>query len=142
MSTNFENKKFVDNNQKLSCPQFEFSLKMKVMGSNPCYLFKSFLLYQTLPVQPVARSTDRVQKMVIIFKLFFVCFFRRWDTHSWYWRPYWKPTHIISFGWGKQRKSKFIQQVNTFEFILFIYQAYKQNIDFRLAQSLPQFCIR
>ena len=47
---------------------------MKVMGSNPCYLFKSFLLYQTLPVQPVARSTDRVQKMVIIFKPFLFLF--------------------------------------------------------------------
>ena len=30
---------------KLSCPSVEFSLKMKVMGSNPDYLLKSFLLY-------------------------------------------------------------------------------------------------
>jgi hypothetical protein len=30
---------------KLSCPEFEFSLKVKVMGLNPGYLFKSFLLY-------------------------------------------------------------------------------------------------
>ena len=29
----------------LSCPLFEFSLKVKVMGSNPGYLLKSFLLY-------------------------------------------------------------------------------------------------
>jgi len=30
---------------KLSRPYFEFSLKVKVMGSNPGYLLKSFLLY-------------------------------------------------------------------------------------------------
>ena len=30
---------------KLSRPKFEFSLKVKVMGSNPGYLLKSFLLY-------------------------------------------------------------------------------------------------
>ena len=30
---------------KLSRPQFEFSLKVKVMGSNSSYLLKSFLLY-------------------------------------------------------------------------------------------------
>ena len=35
---------------KLSCQQFEFPLKVKVMGSNPDYLLKSFLLYiQFLP---------------------------------------------------------------------------------------------
>ena len=31
---------------KLSRPWFEFSLKVKVMGSNPGYLLKSFLLYR------------------------------------------------------------------------------------------------
>ena len=30
---------------KLSCPFFELSLKMKVVGLNPGYLLKSFLLY-------------------------------------------------------------------------------------------------
>ena len=30
---------------KFSCQWFEFSLKVMVMGSNPCYLLKSFLLY-------------------------------------------------------------------------------------------------
>ena len=30
---------------KLSRQKFEFSLKVKVMGSNPGYLLKSFLLY-------------------------------------------------------------------------------------------------
>ena len=30
---------------KLSCPYFEFSLKMKVMGLNSGYLLKSFLIY-------------------------------------------------------------------------------------------------
>ena len=30
---------------KLSHPLFEFSLKVKVMGSNPGYFLKSFLLY-------------------------------------------------------------------------------------------------
>ena len=45
-------KKFVDNAQqcfalsKLSRPKFEFSLKVKVMRSNPGYLLKSSLLYQ------------------------------------------------------------------------------------------------
>ena len=29
---------------QLSCPEFEFSLKMKVMGSNPDYLLKYFIL--------------------------------------------------------------------------------------------------
>ena len=37
----FESKKFVD----ISQPRFEFLLKVKVMGSNPSYLLKSFLLY-------------------------------------------------------------------------------------------------
>ena len=32
---------------KLYRPKFEFSLKVKVMGSNPGYLLKSFLLQQT-----------------------------------------------------------------------------------------------
>ena len=32
---------------KLSRQLFEFSLKVKVMGSNPGYLLKSFLLYRT-----------------------------------------------------------------------------------------------
>ena len=31
---------------KFSHPYFEFSLRVKVMGSNPGYLLKSFLLYQ------------------------------------------------------------------------------------------------
>ena len=31
---------------KLSCPEFEFSLKVKVIGLNTGYLLKSFLLYQ------------------------------------------------------------------------------------------------
>ena len=30
---------------KLSRPKFDFTLKVKVMGSNPSYLLKSFLLY-------------------------------------------------------------------------------------------------
>jgi len=30
---------------KLSRPYFEYSLKVKVVGSNPGYLLKSFLLY-------------------------------------------------------------------------------------------------
>ena len=30
---------------KLSCQYFEFSLKLKVMGSNPGYLLKSFLYF-------------------------------------------------------------------------------------------------
>ena len=33
---------------KLSEKSFEFSLKVKVMGSNPCYLLKSCLLYLLL----------------------------------------------------------------------------------------------
>ena len=31
---------------KLSCQKFEFSLKVKVMGLNPSYLLKYFLLYR------------------------------------------------------------------------------------------------
>ena len=41
-------KKCVYNTQHTSSelfPKFEFSLKVKVMGSNPGYLLKSFLLY-------------------------------------------------------------------------------------------------
>ena len=46
----FENKKFVDITQQympyyLSGQLFEFSLKLKVMGSNPGCLLKSFLLH-------------------------------------------------------------------------------------------------
>ena len=33
---------------KVSCPQFEFSLKVKVMQSNTGYFLKSFLLYHSL----------------------------------------------------------------------------------------------
>ena len=39
-TNSFENKKFVDITQQY----FEFSLKVKVMGSNPGYLLKYFLL--------------------------------------------------------------------------------------------------
>ena len=44
----FQNKKFVDNafTSQAHCPKFEFS--NKVMGSNPGYLLKSFLLYKNL----------------------------------------------------------------------------------------------
>ena len=34
------------NPTKLSCPYFEFSQKVKVMGLNPGYFLKSFLLWQ------------------------------------------------------------------------------------------------
>jgi hypothetical protein len=42
----FENKKFVDITQQCFAllPQVNFSMKVKVMGSNPGYLLKSFLL--------------------------------------------------------------------------------------------------
>ena len=53
LSTNFWKKKVLLTSpsnclitkSKLSRQWFEFSVNVKVMGSNPCYLFKSFLLY-------------------------------------------------------------------------------------------------
>ena len=38
----------------LSRPLFEFSLKVKVMGSNPGYLLKPFLLYGTVILLDIA----------------------------------------------------------------------------------------
>ena len=44
---------------KLCSPEFEFSLKVKVMGLNPGYLLKSFLLYkETNDIPPNFSSFD------------------------------------------------------------------------------------
>ena len=42
-------KKRLYTSRKFSHPHFEFSPKVKVMGSNPGYLLKSFLLYKKVP---------------------------------------------------------------------------------------------
>ena len=39
-------KHWIVTSSKLSCQKFEFSLKVKVIESNPDYLLKSFLLYK------------------------------------------------------------------------------------------------
>ena len=108
----FENKKFVDNSQKcfaftpqVNFPdQFEFSLKVKVMGSNPGYLLKSFLVYleKKLFIFNIANETTRLYHLSFTL-LFYV-------TES--------PRITRIWGLGKNRVTQISSKVETETYVL------------------------
>ena len=68
---------FLITSSKLS-RQFEFSLNVKVMGANPAYLLKSFLLYtqilqlKSLKVRSLALKWNRMNKPLShVFRIFY-----------------------------------------------------------------------
>ena len=59
---------------KHSCQQFEFSLKVKVMRSNPGYPLKSFLLYTSKMCCCILRNSQSARKLILFSDCFSLLF--------------------------------------------------------------------
>ena len=57
-----------------SCQQFEFSLKVKVMRSNPGYPLKSFLLYTSEMCCCILRNSQSARKLILFSDCFSLLF--------------------------------------------------------------------